>query len=366
MSPILIQAYYFGFLFWFGLSAGCFALLLVHHAIRGAWALPIQRVLEAGTKCFVVMMPLFFVLLAGMNHLYAWANPIPAGDLVLRHKAAYLNTGGFLIRTLVTFAIWGWFAWKLLASTKRQEKSLDSREADYRASWAAPGIVLFMLTATMTYTDLVMSRDAHWYSTIYPALIVVGQALGAIAFAILFVTNRSKQEPYTAVVTPKLIRDMGNLTLALTMLWAYFTFSQYVIIWSGNLPEETAYFHKRLEASWNILGGVVLVAQFFGPFMLLLSGRTKRTVGIIRQVAGLSFFAHFLDTYWNVAPFSIPDTSAVTGVPALDPKVLLWFLGAFLIVGAVWYAAFEYFRKQSSELPTYDPRLQLASEGSGH
>src|SRR5947208_1365723 len=139
-SAQLFPAFHFAFMFWFGLSAGCFVLLLIHHAIRGAWALPIQRVLEAGTRNLIVM-------------------------------------------------------------------------------------------------------------------------------GVLFVTSRRHQEPFAQVVTPRLTRDMGNLTLTCTMLWAYFTFSQYVIVWSGNLPEETSYFHTRLMPSWNILGMIVVLAQFFAPFL---------------------------------------------------------------------------------------------------
>jgi hypothetical protein len=357
----LFKAFFYAYFFWFSVSAGCFALLLIHHAIRGAWALPFQRVLEAGTKSFIVMMPLFLVLMAGLPHLYAWANPIPATDHVLQHKAAYLNVTGFLIRTLVTFAIWGFFAFVLIRSTQRQEKSLDAREADYRANWAAPGIVLFMLTATMTYTDWVMSRDAHWFSTIYPALLVVGQALAAISFSILFVTGKKRQDPYAKVLTPKLTRDMGNLMLALTMLWAYFTFSQYVIIWSGNLPEETGYFHSRTTPAWNWIGFTAVICQFFAPFLLLLSGRTKRTPEIIRQVAALVLFARVVDLYWNIAPFTVGHGH--TPSPA---DFALPFAAAFVVVGLIWLATFEFFRRQASPLPSYDPRLEFVGAGGGH
>jgi hypothetical protein len=356
---MLFPAFFYGFFFWFSMSAGCFVLLLLHHTIRGAWMLPIQRILEAGTKNFVIMMPLFFVLLAGLPHLYPWANPIPATDHVLHWKAPYLNSTGFLIRTLITFGIWAAFAIALLRSTKRQEQSNDVREADKRASIGAPGIVLFTLTATMTYTDWVMSRDAHWYSTIFPALIAVGQALGAIAFAILYVTGKTRQAQFANVVTPRLTRDMGNLMLALTMLWAYFTFSQFVIIWSGNLPEETGYFHHRLEPAWNVLGMLVVICQFFAPFLLLLSGRTKRTPEIIRGVAALVIFARVIDQFWNIAPFAVSDTEAVNPLQAAGPYAIAW-----IVIGAVWLIAFEFFRKQASDLPTYDARLEPA--GAAH
>jgi hypothetical protein len=171
---------------------------------------------------------------------------------------------------------------------------------------------------------------------------------------VIYILRRINQKPYSDIVTPKLTRDHGNLMLMMTMVWAYFTFSQFLIMWSGNIPEEVGYFHHRMQGAWNILGGAVIVFQFFVPFLLLLSGRTKRTPTILLPVALWIFSTRVLDLYWNIGPFFVKDTETAGPLQMAGPFLIAW-----IVMGAVWLACFEFFRRQSSVLPTHDPRLLM-------
>jgi hypothetical protein len=357
MSASFFQPFLYGYVFWVCVSLGCFGLMLLHHMLRGTWGLPILRLVEAGAKTLYVMLPLFLLLYVGREYIYPWMDPqLVATDKVLHLKSAYLNSTGFLVRGLVYFAIWIGLTFILTRSSKRQDETGDHREAQMRTNLSAPGFVLFILTVTFAFTDWVMSVDAHWYSTIFGAWFVISQGLSAMSLCVFWLTSRVKQDPYSQIVTPKLTRDHGNLLLMMTMVWAYFTFSQFLIIWSGNLPEETEFFKHRMEGAWNYMGSAIVLFQFFIPFVLLLSGRTKRTPDILRNVAVIIFCTRIVDLYWHIAPFFVKDTHHTGPVQAAGP-----FLLAFAGVGVLWIAAFEFFRRQSSILPTHDPRLVITS-----
>jgi len=333
----------------------------MHHTLKGKWGLAILRILEAGSKTLLIMAPLFVVIVMGMGELYPWAKPdVVKADQILSHKQWYLNSMGFIVRAVVAFALWGFWSFKLIGSTKRQEATGDLKEEQKRSNFAPPGIVIFVLTVTMIITDWVMSLDKHWFSTIFGVWFVVGQGLAVLSFSTIFLLTRKNQTPYKEIITPELTKDLGNLMLAFSMIWAYFTFSQFLIIWSGNLPEETEYFKHRLAGMWNGMGTIVVLCQFLAPFLLLLSGNTKRTPSILLKVAVLIFAARFLDLYWNIVPFFVKGTENANPINMAGPYVIAW-----VAMGAVWIGAFEFFRKQASPLPTYDPRL-LAREAAHH
>ncbi|MCS6778054.1 MAG: hypothetical protein RMJ43_07060 [Chloroherpetonaceae bacterium] len=351
------QAYLFGWVFWMTLTLGCVGLTLLYHAVRGSWALPILRILEAGNKLLPVMflaqIPILILLFTPTGHeLYHWLPPVT--DPVLQQKTFYLNPPFYVARQVIYFAIW----WSLMSvlnrSAARQDVSQDPREAQLRANVAAPGIVAFVLTITFAYTDWVMSLDPHWFSTIFSSWFLVGAGLMTLAFATMIVTWRAwrmQQQPWVDILrnNPGFMRDMGNLMLAFTMLWAYFSLSQFLIIWSGNLPEETSYYLRRTEGVWLLLGAALIGLQFLVPFLCLLSGRTKRTPGYLFGVALLIFVMRVVDIFWTVVPFFE------------EPSYPLCIAG-FLAFGALWLTLFAQNQRNATVLPTHDPRLQEALE----
>ena len=350
------QSFLFGWVFWVMIALGCFGLTLLHHILRGSWGLPVLRLFEAGNRTLPLMFLLFLpILLFGMHDLYEWTHAdVVARDPILMQKAKYLNLPFFTIRFVVFFAIWIGLSTLLNRSTLKQDQTGDVRLADQRSNLAAPGFVLFFITMTFAFTDWVMSLQPHWFSTIYGVWFVVGSGLSTMALVTWFVMRFADRPPYAGVVTPVLMKDLGNLMFAFTMLWAYITLSQFLIIWHADLPEEVTYYVRRYEGGWRAVGALIVLFQFFVPFLLLLSGRTKRTPGYLVLVAGLIFGVRIMDILWNVVPAF--GRGGMNGV--------FFDLLAAAGIGALWVSAFAYNLSRRPLLPSYDPRLESAASAS--
>ncbi len=360
-AGIWTGAVVFGWLFWVCLSIGCASLVVLHHTLRGSWGLPLLRVWEAGAKTLYFMWIGFVALYFMREKLYAWAVPdMVKTDHILQNRAIYMNPTGFLIRGLIYFTIWIVWSSLLTASARKQDASGDTNLAVKRMTTGAFGIVFFVIAINFAMTDWIMTLDPHWYSTIFGVWFVICNALCAMAFAVYQIVSKADKAPYAGLVTAQTTRDWGNMLLMLCMVWAYFTFSQFLIIWSGNIPEEVGYFHHRLQGFWNGLGTIVVVGQFFVPFLLLLSGRTKRTPNYLKLVAIWIFGARLLDMFWNIGPFFVPVGRAgeVSPLQLAGPFLIVWAL-----MGVVWYLGFMFFKKQSSLLPTHDARLRVQEAG---
>ena len=358
-QKLFFQAYLFGWVFWTTIALGCLGMTLLHHIIRGAWGLPVLRLFEAGNRTLPLMFVLFLpILFFGMHDVYHhWTDAAEvARDPILRQKSLYLNVPFFAFRFVLFFAIWIGLSTALNRLSLQQDETRDERLADRRANLAAPGLVVFFITMTFAFTDWVMSLEPHWFSTIYGIWFTVGAGLSTMALVTWFVMRFADRRPYSEVVTPVLMKDLGNLMLVFTLLWAYTSLSQFLIIWSADLPEEVTYYAKRLSGGWRAVGTTTVLLQFFLPFLLLLSGRTKRTPGYLVLVTILIFTMRLVDVAWIV-------------IPAFDRGGMadLWaFLFALAGVGAFWIATFVYHLSKHSLLPTHDPRLQHAEMEAQH
>lgn len=354
------QGYLYAYIVWVGLTLGCQGLMLLQYVVKANWGVPVIRLLESGARCILLMAVLFIPILLAvwMGELYPWANAaIAREDKLIQAKAAYLNPGFFTIRAVLYFVIWGFLAYRTSGWSRAQDKSGDATLTQKRTDLAAFGMLVHVITVTFAFTDWVMSLDPHWFSTIYGVWFVVGQSLAGIAFVTLIAVRKRGQEPYIQLVDPQLTKDLGNLMLALTMLWGYTTLSQYLIIWSANLPEEITYFLRRNELFWQPLGVVVLVGQFFAPFLMLLSGRTKRTPDYLIGVASLVLVMRLLDLFWNIMRFYGTNNPTVYAIGIIG----------VVVVGSLWYfLGFDAQRKQAPLLPQYDIREVPASEAVHH
>lgn len=356
------QAYLFAYVFWIGFSLGSFALTLLHHVVRGTWGLPILRILEAGSRTLPLMAFLFvpIAIAAALGELFPWSFPeqeiaaIPHMAHAVHIKHPYLNVPFFLLRAVIYFTIWIAFSRFLNRSSLLQDRNRDESLAHQRTNWSAPGIVVFVITITFAFTDWVMALDPRWFSTVYGFWFVVGQALSALALAVLIITRCRDLRPFSEVVTPQLTRDLGNLLLTLTMLWAYLTLSQWLIMWSANLPEEVLFYTTRNSGGWLPVGAVLVCFQFFAPFLMLLSGRTKRTPNYLANVAILILVMRVVDMAWTVIPF-YTQTQQPTGLNMAWMSVAAW-----LLVGGLWLGAFTHYLRRNPLLVRHDPRLQEA------
>lgn len=348
----VLQSYLFGWVFWIGMSIGALALTLLHHTVRGSWGTALLRMAEAGGSGvnFLVFGVLFVPIALGAHDLYHWTHAeAVASDPILQHKAPYLNMTAWIIRAVVFFVMWAWLAWGLRQSSLRDEKLGDGKETARRTNWSAPAIVFLVLTLTFAITDWVMSVDPHWYSTILPVWFLVSQGLAVIALGSYVVCRYAKFAPFKDIISPSLTRDLGNMMLALTMFWSYVAVSQYLIIWSGNLPEFTTYYVARGNGGWEWIGNFLILGAFFVPFLLLLSPTTKAKPDRLARVALWIFVVRIVDTYWNVLPvFSNRAT----------PMITIWDVLAFVGLGGVWLFVFANQVRQAPLLPSYDQRLK--------
>ncbi len=355
---LLFRAYLVGYLFWLGISLGCLAILMIQHLSGGSWAVVVRRVLESGARTLPLMALFFLPLVPGVHHLYEWshADAVQA-DEILRHKAAYLNVPFFLVRAAVYFAIWITLT-ALLTRWSGEQDTQRGHDAVGRKmrTLSGPGLVLFVLTGTFASVDWVMSIEPHWFSTIYGALFMAGQALAALSFTIAAVILLGRREPLTSAVSPTHLHDLGKLLLAFVMLWAYFAFSQFLIIWAGNLPEEIPWYMKRLRGGWQWVGLGIAFGQFVLPFVMLLSRGAKRRSGILGWIAILVILLRLVDLAWMIVPAFEGSAAAVLGLSLVTAAG----------VGGVWLFVFARSLAQRPLLPMGDPQLREALAHGRH
>ncbi len=300
------RSWLIGFLFCLGLSLGPLALLMLQHMSGGQWGLVGRRVFEAASRNLPFVALLFIPILFGLPRLYEWARPEAVqADHILQIKAPYLNVPFFIARAVLYFALWVGGAWLLNKWSAAQDRGeIATTPADSRRFrvLSAPGLIVYVLTLTFASTDWVMSLDAHWYSTIFGFIFVAGQGLTGFALVIVVLSALTGTEPYATFLNKRHFLDLGKLLLAFVMLWAYFSFSQFLIIWSGNLPEEITFFTERLQGGWQWVSLAILLGHFALPFVLLLSRDLKRRPRLLAQVAIVILVFRFVDLMWLVEP----------------------------------------------------------------
>jgi hypothetical protein len=300
-----LRSYLIGFMFWVGVALGSLAIVMLHHLTGGAWGLVIRRHLEAASRTMPFLTLAFLPVAIGVRALYLWARPeVMAGDPILQEKQLYLNVPFFLARAVIYFAVWNLLAYVINRWSLEQDaggRQPVGSERKFR-QLSAPGLMAYGLTITFASVDWVMSLDPHWFSTIFGVLFMGAQALSAMAFAIVALAATSRYEPLEEVVEPSHFHDLGKLLFAFVMLWAYFAFSQFLIIWSGNLPEEIPWYVERLHGGWGTVALLVLIGSFILPFLLLLSRDLKRNRIALGTIAALLLAVRVVDLIWMIAP----------------------------------------------------------------
>ncbi len=310
------QSYLCAYMFWFGLGIGSLGLLLLHDIVGGEWGDVLRPALAAGASTLPCLALLFVPLLFGLASLYPWARPAAvAADPVLGHKALYLNVPFFVLRAAASFALWCFLARRLRRPGSRL---------------GAPGLILYFLTLTFCLVDWTMSLEPRWYSTIYEVLFICGQVLSALALAICALSALGGGRRVSDALPEKPFVDMGNLLLACVMLWAYASFSQYLIIWSGGIPLEISWYLRRQEGVWFPAALAMIAALFAFPFLALLRRANKARLDRLAAIAALIVAGRALEVFWLVKPSFPP------GSPALH-----WLDGAAALgVGGAWLAAY--------------------------
>jgi len=348
------RSYLVGFLFWVGIGVGSLGLAMLNHLTGGLWGLVPRRFHEAAARTLPWMALLFLPVLLGASSLYTWANPeVVAVDALLQRKAAYLNVPFFAGRALLYFAVWGLLAWRLSSWSRQQDGGADPLRAGRLRGLSAVGLVLLSLTTTFAAVDWGMSLAPHWFSTIYGVLFIVGWTLSALAFTIILLSRLAGEEPFTKALQPVTVHDLGKLLLAFTMLWGYVNFSQFLIIWSGNISEETPFYLQRLQGGWQVVAASLLVFHFALPFALLLSRPLKRNARALGAVAALMLVMQLVDLFWLIGPDLVGH-----GHEDVPLRVHWMDLAAALGLGGLWLFLFAREARTAPVLPTGEPEVR--------
>jgi len=357
--PQFFRSWLFAFLFLLGVPIGCQSILMIQHLTGGLWGLVIRRILEAGSRTLRYAWVPFVPLAFGLPHVFVWANhQTLASDHHLHEavsrKAEYLNVPFFLGRAAFYFAVWAVLAQLLSRWSAEQDRGFSPRLASRLRGLSGGGLLLMGFTITFSSVDWGMSLDPRWFSTIYGVLFMVGQALSAMAFSIVILTRLASEPSLARVVSAHVMHDLGKLLFAFVMLWAYVNLSQFLIVWSGNLPEEIPWYILRLSGGWRLIAGLLVIAHFALPFLMLLSRDIKRNASVLAVVAGGLLLMRLLDLFWLVGPELHERGFAVHW---LD-------LAATVGLGGLWLHFFARELAASPLLPVDDPELAEAHAGA--
>jgi hypothetical protein len=353
------QSYLMSFLLVLGLTLGSLGLVMLQHLTAGHWGVIIRRPLESATRT-LPLIAIFFLPIAlfGMKYLYAaWLDPAALQKEPLSHfQQSYLTHGGYLTRAVIYFAIWLLLMLIFNNLSRQQDANREDPRLRSRLNMlAGPGIILYVFVMTFAAIDWVMSVSPHWASTIYGFLFVAGQLISSMSLMIAVVVLLARTEPFGGVLQTRHLHDLGKLLLAFVMLWAYFDFSQLLIIWSGNQPEEISFYRTRLYGGWGVVAVIVLVFHFFVPFFLLLSQDVKRNAKVLPKIAVWLIFMRLVDLFWMTRP-EFTSRAMPTWLDLVLPIAL----------GGLWLGFFAFNLKQMPLLPLGDPKLEEAIQHHEH
>ena len=351
-----MRGYLVGFMLWLGLSLGCLALLMLQYVTGGLWGLVSRRFLEAAAKCFPLMAILFIPIAVAAPHFYPWID----------HTTWWLNLPGFYIRAVIYFVDLdrpGLHPEQLGQALRRRSGAFALVDGCRRSP--RPGLLLYVFTITFAAVDWVMSLSPGWTSTIYGLLYLAGQGLSAFAFVIIMLWLVSKHEPYRSIVTRTQVHDIGKLMMAFTLLWAYFSYSQFLITWSGNLPEEIGWYMHRIRGGWAPVAIFIVMFHFFVPFGIMLSQEFKRNLKQARAAR------HVHDLHAGGGPVLVHRSELQYAeleqpAPFADVQVLMVVVASVIGIGGLWLGFFFFNLRKAPLTPAYDPQMPLLLSMSQH
>jgi hypothetical protein len=348
-SKEFLASYLVAFLFWLGISLGSMVVCMLHGVTGGGWGLAVRRVAEAAYSTVPLMALAFVPLAMNVRTMYQWADPSRVAiDEVLQKKTHWLNVEAYETRAVVYFGIWIATALLLNLFSPNEDADPDASRNLWLQRVSGAGLILYGFSMTLAAVDWVMSLEPHWYSSMYGVIYWGGQTLAGMSFCVLVVGLLKRHSPWNRVVTTVRRHDLGNLLLTMVMFWAYVSFMQYLIIWSGNLPEESSWYLHRSVGGYELVVLVLMGFHFAVPFALLLSRDIKQRQGWLMAVVAWLLAMRLVDLYW-------------LAMPAFFPKqfTLPWQLPAALAgIGGFWLAAFVWRLSARADLPIYDPELK--------
>jgi len=347
-KPFLF-AYLLAFLFFLTLALGGLFFVLLHFLTRAGWSVVVRRLAENVMGTLPLFVLLFLPIALGFHEIYEWGHAeVLAHDPLLAGKEPFLNATGFLSRAAIYLALWCGLAWWLRSRSVAQDSTGDIAITKRLQTISAPGMVLFAVTLSLASFDWVMSLDPHWYSTIFGVYIFSGCVLGILSLLVLIVEVLHRGGAIEQTVTTEHRHDLGKLLFAFVVFWGYIAFSQFLLIWYGNIPEETVWFaHRWDDPGWRTVSIALVLGHFVLPFFFLLPRATKRNRLLLSLGALWMLAMHYLDLYWLVMP-------AYHGEEAVSGLVLA---AAFVGVGGLFLGLLGSLMRKPALVPVRDPRL---------
>ena len=346
----VFRAYLLAYMLWLGIALGSMAIIMIRHLTGGGWGVVIRRIQGAAMRTLPLLAILFIPIIVGMHSLYIWAQPLElVEDKHLREHLeditkTYLTTNGFIYRAIFYFVIWNLLSYLLSKWSIEGDKPGAPDNTNRFKAVAGPGLILYGFTVSFAAIDWVMSLDPSWISTIFGLVVLIGQVLSAMCFAVVVERILFDYRPMSEMLTPDFVHDHGKWMLAFTMVWAYFNFSQWLIIWAGNLPAEITYYIRRLNGGWGYVGLFVVIFHFAVPFAMLLSRPFKRNIRKLVWLAAWMLLMRYVDLFWIIEP-NFSKTFNVTVADIVVP----------IAIGGLWLAYFFSNLGALPLLPAYDP-----------
>jgi len=359
---LFLRSWLFAFMFWLGLTTGSLALLCLQYTSGGNWGRLGRRIWEAAAGNWWLMFLFWLPIAIGMKRLYVWAriwdDPSKSAQLLAHYGADkihyYLNVPGFWIRGVLYFAGWAILYYFLKRWSIREEAGTTTpAQFVFIQNLSGFGIVFYGLTITFASIDWTMSLYPEWWSTVWGMLFMVGQVLTTFCFTIWLFTRLSEIEPVSRIFKVDYLHDFGKLMFAFVVLWAYLSFSQWLIIWSGNMLSEIRWYIMRLQHGWQYFGTILIFVHFVFPFALLLSRNTKRSRRKIVAIAFLVLFMRLVDLFWQTAPNFYPGTEA--GLNNFHPLDAAMYVICPIAMGGIWLFFFYLRLGKRSLMPVNDP-----------
>jgi hypothetical protein len=344
-----LHAYLINVLFFLSISLGALFFVIIQHLVRAGWSVVVRRIAEVIAGNVVLMGLLFIPILVALPHLYEWARPeAVAGDALLEHKAAYLDPTFFTVRVVVYFLVWIALASFYFRRSVAQDRTGDPGITIQMQTFSGPATLLYGLTVSMAGFDILMSLNPHWFSTIFGVYFFAGGVVGFLALMPIVIVALQMTGRMADAVSPEHFHDLGKLVFGFIVLWAYIAFSQFMLIWYGNIPEETSWYATRVSEGWLLPAILLAVGHFVLPFFGLMSRWVKRNRLVLSLGALWVLLMHWFDLYWLVMP----------GVSPLRVPLHLVDFTAFWGVGGLFLAAGALRLRHHALVPVKDPRLE--------